>query len=442
MTDVRVTSARMTHNSDKKQATCCWNRIRKQDEHRQCLCIATTTVSIASTSIDAYYIVINYLSIYLSIYLLTYFPTPSFQLHITNTSLQGHLVVKSELREKKKKELQLSSMSTLAPTSTFVVNHHQLQQQQQHQQSNNQHHKVINNNNNNNNTVHKGHHHEGNNNNNNNTNNQQQHPNDENMNTMETLLPTDLEKILAEVARNGGCSWLTWLGKAEQQTQVVRNIKRIKRRRDTHGSYVAVKNGANKNSEFEDSTHQYEYDSEGTSTTSNSEDIIVVAGSGEQQTLDKRQQLLTNATTARNTNRSSTTNKYTSLGHAFSEAIALVLDHSYRQNGGYKLSPAEVRKYQTGAHEIFQQRRCRLMALVVTNNKNGGLKNGNVRNGPPFTIQRLAEVLLSPARYYRQTHKLCNCMEKLLLVTSSIHAFGGITGGQTSQSRREVSSFV
>ena len=100
-------------------------------------------------------------------------------------------------------------------------------------------------------------------------------------------------------------------------------------------------------------------------------------------------------------------------------------------------------------------------------------------DGPPFTIQRLAEVLISPERvsdrgkqererernggscqapdlkvythtsfrfffliyqYYTQTHKLCNCLEKLLLVTSSSGAFGGSTGGDTSQSRREVRS--
>jgi hypothetical protein len=40
-------------------------------------------------------------------------------------------------------------------------------------------------------------------------------------------------------------------------------------------------------------------------------------------------------------------------------------------------------------------------------------------------------------QYYTQTHKLCNCFEKLLLVTSSSAAFGGITGGDTSQSRLE-----
>lgn len=56
---------------------------------------------------------------------------------------------------------------------------------------------------------------------------------------------------------------------------------------------------------------------------------------------------------------------------------------------------------------------------------------------PPFTIQRVAEVLVTPERYYTQTHKLCNGLEKLLLVTSSSSAFGGSTGGHTSQSLQE-----
>eukprot|EP00555_Chaetoceros_dichaeta_P006222 CAMPEP_0198255346 /NCGR_PEP_ID=MMETSP1447-20131203/5481_1 /TAXON_ID=420782 /ORGANISM="Chaetoceros dichaeta, Strain CCMP1751" /LENGTH=488 /DNA_ID=CAMNT_0043941697 /DNA_START=129 /DNA_END=1595 /DNA_ORIENTATION=- len=61
----------------------------------------------------------------------------------------------------------------------------------------------------------------------------------------------------------------------------------------------------------------------------------------------------------------------------------------------------------------------------------------NFASGPPFTIQRIAEVLLEPERYYSQTHKLCNALEKLLLVTSPSSAFGGFTGGNTSQNQRE-----
>lgn len=37
----------------------------------------------------------------------------------------------------------------------------------------------------------------------------------------------------------------------------------------------------------------------------------------------------------------------------------------------------------------------------------------------PFTVQRLAEVL-SDSSQYQSTHKLINCLEKLLSVTSSV----------------------
>lgn len=67
----------------------------------------------------------------------------------------------------------------------------------------------------------------------------------------------------------------------------------------------------------------------------------------------------------------------------------------------------------------------------------GSIETGCNDNEPPFTIQRVAEVLIAAERYYAQTHKLCNCLEKLLLVTSSTSAFGGSAGGQTSQSRQE-----
>jgi hypothetical protein len=40
-------------------------------------------------------------------------------------------------------------------------------------------------------------------------------------------------------------------------------------------------------------------------------------------------------------------------------------------------------------------------------------------------------------QFYTQTHKLFNCLEKLLLVTCSMESFEGSTGGDTAQSRRE-----
>jgi PPP4R2 len=39
----------------------------------------------------------------------------------------------------------------------------------------------------------------------------------------------------------------------------------------------------------------------------------------------------------------------------------------------------------------------------------------------PFTVQRLAEVLTNPSQY-QSTHKLMNCLEKLLSVTLTVPA--------------------
>ena len=242
--------------------------------------------------------------------------------------------------------------------------------------------------------------------------------------TVKDPLPSDLRKILRQVARNGRCSWLPWQRGDDQQLQVAK-IRKVatthlngkRKRPDTSGQ--SDRSG----SEFDDSTH-YECDSEGTSTTTNSE------RSAEKR--NKPQRLL--QTTIMGGHRS----RYTSLGQAFATAIGLVLDHSYRTQGGYKMSPAEIRMYANAAKklspkEVFQQRRQRLIALV-NHDYNG---NGQ-RDGPPFTMQRMAEVLLAPDRYYKLTHKLCNCLEKLLMIRSSIQAFGGSTGGHTLQSRREV----
>jgi hypothetical protein len=61
------------------------------------------------------------------------------------------------------------------------------------------------------------------------------------------------------------------------------------------------------------------------------------------------------------------------------------------------------------------------------------------KDNEPHISYKLQFSLISAMQYYTQTHKLCNCLEKLLLVTSSTRAFGGSTGGITSQSRLEVS---
>lgn len=57
--------------------------------------------------------------------------------------------------------------------------------------------------------------------------------------------------------------------------------------------------------------------------------------------------------------------------------------------------------------------------------------------GPPFTLQRLAEVLENPHRFYTQTQKLCNGLEKLMMVKSTSASFGGSSGGEMTQRWKE-----
>ena len=189
---------------------------------------------------------------------------------------------------------------------------------------------------------------------------------------------------------------------------------------------------------------------------------------------------------------------FRTLRGALRLAVALVLEYSYKHRGGYKLSPAEMRRFEVLANSnskvsplitgkstsalsyhpsrtdiAFMERRMRLLkmlgggksALTPTTRVTNGMHSGNASDGgfisdasidaslkrkhaneeyfqtssfgPPFTIQRVAEVLLTPERYYIQTHKLCNALEKLLLVTLPSSAFGGGTGGDAFQNRRE-----
>jgi PPP4R2 len=128
---------------------------------------------------------------------------------------------------------------------------------------------------------------------------------------------------------------------------------------------------------------------------------------------------------------------YACQSDAFHEAAEVVLDYFHRAKGGYTMSPAEKAKSQrmssdkassgSASQDVFLQRRKRILSMFEPSSA----------VDPPYTIQRVAEVLLSPERYYSQTHKLCNALEKLLLVTSSAQSFGGYTGGVTAQSLRE-----
>jgi PPP4R2 len=201
--------------------------------------------------------------------------------------------------------------------------------------------------------------------------------------------------------------------------------------------------GRTSGSEHED-TSQYECDSEGTSATSNSEMSFSTnsfKGGG----------FVRNSNEG---NRAYGKPKYSSVKDALTFSLNSVLDFYYHNRGGYKLSPAEKRKYSlAGAigtnkpeltvNEIFQARKKHILDMLGRYCEMNGEQRGTTMSSaavgselPPFTIQRVAEVLMEPERYYTQTHKLCNCMEKLLLVTSSISAFGAMIGEEASPMHR------
>jgi hypothetical protein len=239
----------------------------------------------------------------------------------------------------------------------------------------------------------------------------------------------------------------------------------------------SIGSGRTSGSEPED-TSQYECDSEGTSATTNSELSFERRGDQLRKRVTVEKSVLS-ASILHQEEVNLVALQCNSLKEVFRTALSLVLDHFYNRRGGYKLSPAERRRNATltvqqnttdaaaakeeeepkgngarslvpetakqpsiSAEEIFQLRRRRLLMLVGQPAETkppppSQPSQSPFVDGPPFTIQRIAEVLVSPERYYTQTHKLCNCLEKLLLITSSTSAFGGIRGGDTSQSRRE-----
>ena len=206
-------------------------------------------------------------------------------------------------------------------------------------------------------------------------------------------------------------------------------------------SASSIGSGRTSGSEVEDST-QYECDSEGTSATTNSELSV--------ERLVRRR-VVVQTSPALAAAPGVPIGRYKTLKEALGMALGLVLDHSYRYRGGYKLSPAEIRIHaaavaaQNGntmfdvkppsSEKIFQQRRKRLLALLgrdselneperkaqlefVADSDSSLLHNqltgppylgdnAATEDGPPFTIQRIAEVLIAPERVRFQSVMLC-----------------------------------
>ncbi len=177
--------------------------------------------------------------------------------------------------------------------------------------------------------------------------------------------------------------------------------------------------GRTSGSEPDDST-QYECDSEGTSTTTTSEVSV------ERQRKNQQRLSVTSlggskrpAGKASMGEEIKTLQYHMTLQEAFRSAVEIVLDHFYRNRGGYKLSPAErcrneaLRVYgvekATGhllkseamsPEEVFHRRRERLVGMLRPNPSfdDKTALHQVCHDGPPFTIQRIAEVLVAPER--------------------------------------------
>ena len=89
------------------------------------------------------------------------------------------------------------------------------------------------------------------------------------------------------------------------------------------------------------------------------------------------------------------------------------------------------------AKEMYLDRRTKLLAMLSGKHEGPG-SSGRIKSRgalippeeygpvePPFTIQRICEILVAPTKYYSQTQKLCNALEKLLLIKSPEGFFGG-----------------
>lgn len=291
-----------------------------------------------------------------------------------------------------------------------------------------------------------------------------------------TPLPPELRRILFEVAKSGACSWMSWDGKdtsmsassttgdsSKSSLTMIRQPFSTHRRSSSfphsgstasqgpprkkhrvgglalkpkgarlHKSsgtgkkrpLILIRTNSNANTSFStpgsvgsgrtsgsepDDSTQYEYDSEATSATTNSE---VSVDRLRNFFLSTQNKLGSVGSFADDT---SVSQQYKTLQEAFRVAIGLVLDHSYRHCGGYKLSPAEKRRNEKmsdkgidekrkilSSEDIFQQRRLRLLNMLQP--VSGNVENSSRRlkvtpiDGPPFTIQRIAEVLVSPER--------------------------------------------
>jgi hypothetical protein len=187
-------------------------------------------------------------------------------------------------------------------------------------------------------------------------------------------------------------------------------------------------------SEPDDAT-QYECDSEGTSTSTNSE-VSVERQRGNQQglKLDPLKTAPPTVLSVSHTGKEVLKLPNSTLQEAFRNAVGIVLDHFYRNRGGYKLSPAEKRRKKPlttcrgesdldlsvtapplTPDDIFIQRRQQLVDMLRPRQSMEikGSMHHEILEGPPFTIQRIAEVLIAPERVSHGSGFFCHVLFSL-----------------------------
>jgi hypothetical protein len=205
------------------------------------------------------------------------------------------------------------------------------------------------------------------------------------------------------------------------------------RKRPRHHCSSAPSSVGTAGSEPDDgSTTLYECDSEGTSVTTNSEVSLERSSwrkapwAGHGRWARNRRSAVDPMSEGRCDNGGSP--GYKTLQAAFRTALGLVLDHFYHTRGGYKLSPAERRRKDTLAEpfyatnenhqsnsddankkltplspeDFYLERREKLMMMLLLpggSSQADGVSNHHDESfDPPFTIQRVAEVLIAPER--------------------------------------------
>ena len=183
-------------------------------------------------------------------------------------------------------------------------------------------------------------------------------------------------------------------------------------------------------SEPDDSTH-FEWDSEETSSSTNSDSSLERLRKNRHCPRNDLQQTMYHQCMSLSVQENQgMVQSHGTLQEAFRIAVGIVLDHFYQNMGGYKLSPAEkgeksfiATRRKTGSHfsinelsltpeDIFIQRRRRLTNMLQPRRRipNKEPSHQNISGGPPFTLQRIAEVLISPER-------VSHCVQYLLLIS-------------------------